>query len=356
MTAKYSNLKIFHFKDKVDSLPRANEKILAPLQIRIKPTNVCNHDCWYCAYKVDNLQLGKNMVERDVIPKEKMLEIVADCAEMGVKSITFSGGGEPFVYAHLLATVTALQKHGIKFASLTNGAQLKGEISEFFARHGTWLRISIDAWDGPSYAKARHVSEKEFDRVMENIKKFKAHQGPCSLGVSFIVGHDNASHIYDFASRVMDMGADSIKVSPTIVSNDGRENNAYHSQIFSTVRGEIARMKSQLESKSFEVFDAYHELDDKFAKDYTWCPYLQVVPVIGADLNVYPCHDKAYNLENGLLGSIKNMRFKDFWFSDKNIYYKINPARDCNHHCTVNKKNLMLLEYYETKDAHLEFV
>ena len=45
-------------------------------------------------------------------------------------------------------------------------------------------------------------------------------------------------------------------------------------------------------------------------KDYTWCPYLQILPVIGADLNIYPCQDKAYNLEHGLVGTIRNQRFK----------------------------------------------
>ena len=36
----YTQMKIFHFKDKIDSLPRENKKILPPIHIRIKPTNV----------------------------------------------------------------------------------------------------------------------------------------------------------------------------------------------------------------------------------------------------------------------------------------------------------------------------
>jgi radical SAM protein with 4Fe4S-binding SPASM domain len=74
-------------------------------------------------------------------------------------------------------------------------------------------------------------------------------------------------------------------------------------------------------------------------KEYTWFPYSQILPVIGADLNIYPCQDKAYNLEEGLVGSIKEQRFKDFWFSDKNQFFKINPSLHCNHHCVANLKN-----------------
>ena len=100
MSSKYSNLKIFHYQEKLDNLTLNTQEIKPPLHIRIKPTNVCNHNCWYCAYKVDYLQLGQDMVERDYILEDKMMEIINDCAEMGVKAITFSGGGEPFTYRY----------------------------------------------------------------------------------------------------------------------------------------------------------------------------------------------------------------------------------------------------------------
>ena len=57
----YTAMKIFHYKDKVESLPRKNDEILAPLHIRIKPINGCNHRCRYCAYREDSLQLGKEI-------------------------------------------------------------------------------------------------------------------------------------------------------------------------------------------------------------------------------------------------------------------------------------------------------
>ena len=346
---------MFHFQEKLDSLPEAANKVMAPLHIRIKPTNVCNHHCWYCAYKAEDMQLGEGMNERDVIPKEKMFEIIADCAEMGVKAITFSGGGEPFAYPHLLESLQHLSKNNIQFASLSNGALVKGEVAEFFAHHGTWLRLSMDGWDGESYAKFRGVKESEFYKVMDNIKNFKNHAGKCSLGLSMIIGKENASHVYELAQKVKNMGADSIKMSPCIVSNDGLKNREHHLPFYQAVREEIARVKSDLEDDSFEVFDSYHELDTKFKKDYTWCPYLQILPIIGADLNIYSCQDKAYT-NSGTLGSIKELRFKDFWETNRSKFYKINPSTDCNHHCVSNHKNTMLHEYYSAQGEHLNFV
>jgi 2-iminoacetate synthase ThiH len=68
MGVLYSKMKIFHYKEKLDSLTREDPRILAPLHVRLKPTNVCNHDCWYCAYRRDTIQLGKDMVAREQVP------------------------------------------------------------------------------------------------------------------------------------------------------------------------------------------------------------------------------------------------------------------------------------------------
>lgn len=353
----YSRLKIFHFKEKLDSLPLgATKEILPPLQVRIKPTNVCAHNCWYCAYRADNLQLGKDMRIKDHIPKEKMMEIIDDLAEMGVKSVTFSGGGDPFHYPYLKETILKLVDKKIKFASLTHGELLHGELAELFSQHATWIRVSMDGWDDESYTAYRKVKLGTFTKLMENLKRFSEMKGKCYLGVVIAVDHQNAEHIYDLIVRLKAQGVNSVKISPVIVSNDGHENNVYHKPIFQNVKEQIIRAAHTLGDEKFEIYDSYHDIDERFEKEYDWCPYLQICPVIGADLNVYPCHDKAYNLDDGLLGSLQNQRFKDFWFSDKNLFYKIKPSEVCNHHCVMNSTNKMILDYHGLDKDHLDFV
>jgi len=355
MANKYSNLKIFHYQDKLDTLQQSSEIIKAPLHIRIKPTNVCNHNCWYCAYKSDDLQLGQDMVEKDFIPEDKMMEILKDSSDMGVKAITFSGGGEPFTYRYFEQTIEKLIEYGISFASLTNGSRLNGKIAELFARNATWLRVSIDGYDDKSYAKARDVKVGEFSKIVKNMQEFTTIKGrTCNLGVSFIIDETNYTQIYKFSKLMKNIGVDSIKLSGCVVANEGSKNNEYHKPFFNKAKELSQKVKDELEDNTFEVFDSYHYLEDKFDKDYTWCPYSQILPVIGADLNIYPCQDKAYNLDNGLVGSIKNKSFKDFWFDDKDKFFKINPSKDCQNHCVANGKNQMILDYLDVE--HLGFV
>jgi len=356
MANLYTPLKIFHFQDKLDSLPADSGKIMAPLHIRIKPTNACNHRCRYCAYRAEGLQLGQTMNTADSIPRAKMLEIIDDIIEMGVKAVTFSGGGEPLLYPHLPETLRRLTDSPVKFATLTNGSLLRGEIAELFAQHGVWVRVSMDGWDGASYAAYRGVGEDAFDKVLTNMTAFKKMNGPCLLGVSYIVDDRNCGRVHGIIGRLRDIGIDSIKISPCIIANDGAANNDYHRPHFNQVREQIERAKEDLASGSFEIFDAYHELDEKFDKKYSWCPYCQILPIIGADLNVYSCQDKAYNQETGGLGSVRDQRFADFWNADKEKFFTIDPARDCRHHCVANKKNELVMDYLNAASEHLGFV
>lgn len=352
--AVYSPLKALHFPEQLRALKAG--AVAPPVHIRMKPTNACNHDCWFCAYRVENLELGADMKERDSIPRDKFFEIIEDVVAMGVKAVTFSGGGEPLIYKHLAEGIERLGRAGIKVATLTNGRFLEGAVADAFARYGTWVRVSMDYWDGPSLKESRKVPEAEFEKIMANIRTFAARGSQCDLGVCFIVTKENHTHAYDFCRRMKDAGVNHVKLSGCVVSGSGRENNEYHAAI----KGEVDRqtlLAKELDTARFKIIDHYHELDERFDKQYTRCPYLQFLTVIGADCTVYTCQDKAYT-SSGTLGSIKDRSFKDFWFSDENArrMRELDPSRDCSHHCVTHMKNVLLTDYLNLDPEHLNFV
>ena len=355
MNSRYAQFKVFAFPDKVASLARSAPETLPPLHVRIKPTNVCAHRCSYCAYRSDQLALGSTMDERSVIPEQKMFEIVSDLEQMGGGAVTFSGGGDPFYYPPLARVVKRVADGPIRFAALTNGTRLTGELAALFSHHGTWIRVSLDGYDDESYAAYRGVREGEYTKLMENLEAFARLGGPCHLGVSLVVDRDNAPHVEASVARLRDAGVGSVKVSPCIVSNEPAENARYHEPIAPVVRDQIERLKARSDSGDFELFDAYHALDARFDKSYDWCPYLQVLCVIGADLNVYSCQDKAYT-PGGLIGSIRDTSFSAFWSDGRDKFFAIDPSRDCRHHCVANDKNRALCELLSADSEHLFFV
>jgi Fe-coproporphyrin III synthase len=350
----YSDTKVFRYPEHLAAV--AAGEVRAPVHIRIKPTNVCNHDCYFCAYRSQDMSLGEDMDKRDRIPREKMLEVADDLVAMGVEAVTFSGGGEPLIYPYLVETIERLAAGGIRIAALSNGSQLKAKVADAFADHGTWIRISIDGWDGPSYAKYRSVPETEFAKVMDNISGFAKRGSDCVLGASLIVDKTNAGKIAYLSGQLKDAGASHVKVSGCVVSNDGAENNAYHAKITDVVREQIADAQ-MLGDDNFAVVDHYHSLAERFDKPYTTCPFVNFLTVIAADSIVYTCQDKAYT-KGGVLGSIADQSFREMWFSDANkaALHAVNPSSDCQHHCIAENKNRMLLDFLRTDRDHAAFV
>jgi len=354
MSTIYSNLKFLRYIDHVAAF--RDQRVVAPVHIRIKPINHCNHDCWYCAYRVSNLQLGEDIDYKDTIPTDKMFEIVEDIIAMGVKAVTFSGGGEPLLYKPLPEVIKRLAEGGVRVASLTNGSNLKGKVADAFAEYGTWVRVSTDAWDDASFAKSRGIQLGDFSKLLHNMSEFSARKSKCVLGVSYIVGEDNCTHLYDACKLLKEAGANHIKFSGVVVSNSGAENNAYHERIRDTVAEQIARARA-LEDDSFSLINHYHDLDERFDKNYTQCPHLMFLTVIGADCKVYTCQDKAFTV-SGTLGSIKERRFKDFWFSEENKQrlFGLNPSEECSHHCVSHSKNVAIMDLVNIDEEHGAFV
>ena len=165
----------------------------------------------------------------------------------------------------------------------------------------------------------------------------------------------NAKHIFEIVQKLKNSGVKHVKLAGVVVSNDGAENNKYHKQIKHLVREEI-NQAIDLSDSNFKVLDHYHDLDERFDHDYTICPTIQFTPVIGGDSYVYTCQDKAYT-EGGKLGSIKDISFKEFWFSEENNQraFAVNPSIHCRHNCANHQKNEIIMDFINTNSDHTLF-
>lgn len=354
MSRLYSSVKFLNFPDHLAALREG--RMIAPVHIRIKPTNHCNHHCWYCAYRTDDLKLGEDMDERDQIPAKKMMEIVEDVIGMGVRAVTFSGGGEPLLYKPLPEVIDALAAGGVRVATLTNGSNLRGRVAEALARHATWVRVSTDAWDDDSFVRSRGARPGDFTRLLDNMRQFLASGTRCVLGISLIIGRDNHEHVAEICAMMRDVGVNHVKLSAAVVANDVHANNLYHREMMARVTEQIGKAKA-LETENFRVVNHYHETEERFEKIYTSCPFLQFLTVIGADCSVYTCQDKAYTAD-GMLGSIRGRRFRDYWLSEENRLriQGFDPSVQCRHHCVTHAKNLALHEFLSIDPDHGVFV
>jgi MoaA/NifB/PqqE/SkfB family radical SAM enzyme len=343
MTAKrYGGFKLVWHHQKLKDL--LEKKVSAPIYVRVKPTNKCNHRCYFCSYEPSegDMTVRDEIFDRsDEIPEEKMIETLIDFMQMGVKAVTYSGGGEPLIYPWIDETMKRTLKYGINLSVITNGQCLHGEKAEIL-KDANWVRVSSDASDAKSFSEIRRVPQAMFYVLTENIRNFaRIKSKECELGINFVVHKKNADQVYRSAKHFKELGANHIKITPMWVSGF-RE---YHAPIKDSVLEQIAEAK-KLEDENFAVFDTYKNdfsLSSVSERTCPRCYIMQTVPVIGANSKVYFCHDKAY-ASSGVLGSIKDKSFGQLWFSKEaaEIFRSFDPRVGCKHHCANDAKNILI--------------
>lgn len=349
----YSNLKIFAHVKELNAIGY-NERV-APIYIRIKPTNYCNHKCYYCSYADSALGLRDAVNYQDQIPWKKMQEIIEDISEMGVKAVTFSGGGEPLVYPYIVDTMKGILNAGIDLSIITNGQLLKGERAEVLA-NAKWVRISFDSANAETYSKTRQLPLKAFEEVCENIRNFaRIKNSRCELGVNFVINHENAGQVYDMAKMVKELGVNHIKYTARVT----KDLFEYHEPFKHDVIEQIHKAK-ELESDGFRVINKYEGDFDSalvFERCYENCYINRIFTVIAADSKVYFCHDKAYVTE-GVVGDLKEQSFKELWFAEETVkrYQEFNAKKECNHHCVYDDRNELLNTFYSLDRNHINFI
>lgn len=350
----YSNLKIFAHPERLAAI--IQQKHPAPVYIRIKPTNLCNHRCYYCAYTDSDLALQDNVKSSDQITWGKMQEIVNDMGDMGVKAVTFSGGGEPLVYPHIIPTMQAVLAKGIDLSVITNGQLLHGAIAEVLTK-AKWVRISMDAADADRYAKIRGISIQAFQQVSENIQQFaKIKPSECELGVNFVINHENFDQVYETGQLVRDLGCNHIKFTARVT----KDLDEYHAPLKEKAIAQIHQAQVDLDSDRFRVINKYEEdfvACTVFRRTYSHCIVKSFGTVIAADSKVYFCHDKAY-VNSGMVGDLAQQSFKKLWFAPetKERYRNFDATQECNHHCVYDDRNILLNTFISLEKQHINFI
>jgi len=106
--------KIFQHMDRLGEWQRGSKPI--PIVAEIDPTNVCNLKCPYCSFSAVH---GNGHLEQDVL-----LRVIEELAALGVRGVTFTGGGEPLCSTATMAAVSRAKEAGMDVGFITNGVLL----------------------------------------------------------------------------------------------------------------------------------------------------------------------------------------------------------------------------------------
>lgn len=334
---KYSDHKIVHFPQKLESLRTGI--VTAPIYVRVKPINKCCHDCFFCVYNKENSNMHDNMDRADMLSTNKLFEILDDFKDMGVKALTYSGGGEPLMHPHIVDVLNKTKENNIDLSILTNAQLLSGDRAKAL-KDAKWVRVSMDYCTAEQFTASRGGNPKMFDNILENLHNFATIKNPdCDLAVNFIITKENHKDIANVAKLLKEAKVDNVRFSPVWLIDF----IAYHQPLIEEVKSRLAFARGLFQTDTFKIYDSYNITPEVINRKYIKCFIMQTVPVIGADYNVYTCHNKSYTNE-ACIGSIKDQSFKQLWFSEqtKKFFDSFNPQEYCRCQCANDKKNLFM--------------
>ena len=125
---------------------------IAPITIDMALTRSCNYSCHYCfAMMQEN--------ERDVITKEVMDNFLKDCADVGVKSISFISDGESTISPVFTDACKYGHELGLSMAVGTNAFVLTKSRLEDVMPYLTYLRVNFSAGEKKRYSEIMGVKE-----------------------------------------------------------------------------------------------------------------------------------------------------------------------------------------------------
>ncbi|MBI5075476.1 MAG: radical SAM protein [Nitrospirae bacterium] len=350
---EYSPYKIVHHMEKLQEL--AAGKQTDPVQVHLIPSNRCNQNCSFCAYRMAESSSSQNFNPKDIMSNEKLLEIIDSCYSLGVKAIQYTGGGEPLVHPAIKNAFKKTISYGMDLALVSNGQALDDELIELLS-DVAWVRISMDAANSGTYSILRRTKATVFDRVIASISKFAQKKCRTILGIGFVISRENYRETYDACKLFKELGVDNFRISAAFTPLGIK----YFDGLIDEAKTIAEKAKRDFEDEKFTVFNLFNDrIGDLFdgVQNYDFCPMKELVPYIGADLKVYTCCMLAYN-NLGYIGSLKNQSFDELWHGGEKIqfYRKHSPRVYCKLPCMFEKKN-DFINYCIKKDAkHTNFI
>jgi len=351
-------MKLLRHSDTVESSLRGDW--CAPISVELDVNNRCSHGCRFCSFGTVETQgyRQQNWMEFHV---ERLLPLLGELRECGVKSLTFTGGGEPLEHSKIgliLETATGL---GFEWGVVTNGSGLRGRAQRAIAAHATFCRVSLDAGTSDTHQHTHRVATPQFHQILDNLRHTRVLAGDrdCTLGASFCVMRRNWQEIYQAAQLVKEHGGNYLEVRPTYPTDwrgDGWNDDLTHEEVVAA-KVELSHAQTHLNDDTFEVIGMVDRFDSLhgYTKGYTQCRTGAVSTVIGADGRIWQCC--VQRGQDGFeIGNVMHAPFREVWQSQahKAVVGAIDVAK-CPR-CRYDQGNRIIEQAFLSDTMHTNFL
>lgn len=306
--------KMFGHLDRLQEL-RSTGKTAAPVNVEIDLSNRCSLGCEWCHFAHTHTRgplAGKRAKPHDAIAGGDLMDlalarrIVDELDYAEVRSVTWTGGGEPTLHPHFdeIVAYTSLDQ-----GLYTHGGHIDDARAALLKRRLTWVYVSLDECERPAYLDSKGADR--FDQVCANVRRLVQATGQATIGLGFLLHAENWRDVHSMVKLGRSLGVDYVQFRPTVRFDMATPDQLTEetSWIGNALGHLNAYTSDPFVSMDLERFRMYQHWR---GHGYPTCHWAGLQTVITPNGHVWRCTNKR-EMPGGLLGDLTQESFADLW-------------------------------------------
>lgn len=326
-----------------------------PVNVEIDLSNRCSLGCEWCHFAYTHTRgplKGKRQKPElaiaggDLMPYEFARDLVRQLRDAGVRSITWTGGGEPTLHPQFDEIITCARMRGIPQGLYTHGGHINAARGALLKETMTFVYVSLDAADAASYKRDKGVDR--YEEACDGIRHLVAAGGTATVGVGYLLTRRNWQRAYEMRDQARALGAAYCQFRPTILYTQDEPGVAAEDTSWMT---EARVLLERLADDPFVLADVNRFAEyENWTRGYSTCWWSALQTVVTPNGSVWTCVNKREH-PAALLGSCAEEPFADIWARRPIAEVDGSCRLMCRGHIANQALNEIL-----TPAAHAEFV
>ena len=327
-----------------------------PIYIDIGLTKFCNAKCAYC-YGERQVKTG------DMIERKALIKLLIECPQIGIKSMSFTGYGEPTLNPAMYDAMTAGARGGLDIGVATNGIAIDDEKIKVMLENSVWIRFNLSAVNREVYYKIHGVDK--WDVVKRNIERtteIKKSLGlNTTIGLQMVLIPDALGQVIPEAVFAKQIEADYFVIKQYSNPEDCPEMSQFDLNWYDNqeVLG-ILREAESMSDNFTSIVPKYNMIKTKGKRPYDRCVDVPLIFQISGNGKCYPC-GYLFNDDRYLYGDIHQQSIKEildserYWTIVEKLKNDFNVHTECVGCCRHDSTNKFMWEYLHPP-SHINFI
>lgn len=186
-----------------------------PVQVDMDVSMACPSACLFCF----SSEYRASRTNGRLMKPQLMMDLIRQCAELGVKVVRFDGGGDPLTHPALPRAIDLCRKLGLRSAVLTAGDLLNECQIPTFVQARTYVRVSLNAADEATRRTlhGQRTDRYGLQRILDTVRSLAdrrnsefgtASTAEMPIGATSMIHPINAAETLAIARRAKQAGFD----------------------------------------------------------------------------------------------------------------------------------------------------